>query len=273
MLRIDIKKLFIFGKYIMKFSSFYRRLKVGIFASITALAATSASATVVQFETPFGNFEVNLYDQTTPNTVANFLTYVNAEEYDNSFIHRSIPGFVVQGGGFLYNNEWPPGSVTALAPVVNEPVLSNVRGTIAMAKLGGDPNSATSQWFINLSDANAANLDIQNGGFTVFGEVVGDGMAIVDQIAGLTRYNLGGALAEIPLQNYDGVSDPDDTNLALITRISVIDSAVDSAANLNPPTNDLLVEPPSSSGGSSGGGSFGIAALLLLGITGFRRRN
>ncbi|TQV76962.1 peptidylprolyl isomerase [Aliikangiella marina] len=253
----------------MKLSKFCRRLKVGILASAAMFAASSASATIVQFETPLGNFEVNLYDQNTPITVGNFLTYVNAEDYDNTFIHRSIPGFVVQGGGFIYNNAWPADIISTFPPITNEPVYSNVRGTIAMAKLGGDPNSATAQWFINLSD-NSANLDVQNGGFTVFGEVMGDGMAIVDQIAALPRYNLGGALAEIPLQNYDGVSDPDETNLALVTRIRVIDAATDTAANLTPPTNDLLVTPPTS---SSGGGSLGISLLALLGLIGLRRRS
>jgi hypothetical protein len=110
----------------------------------------------------------------------------------------------VQGGGFrLRTNEIA--AVPTLAPVTNEPFFSNVRGTVAMAKLGNNPHSATSQWFINLSDKNADNLDDQNGGFTVFGVVLGNGMVVADAIASLPRYDatkdLGGAFGELPLRN------------------------------------------------------------------------
>ena len=83
----------------------------------------------------------------------------------------------------------------------NEPFISNIRGTIAMAKLGGDPNSATSQWFINLAD-NSANLDTQNGGFTVFGHVTGNGMSVADAIAMLNRVNVGSPFDALPVRDY-----------------------------------------------------------------------
>ncbi len=83
----------------------------------------------------------------------------------------------------------PPGNVFQNPAVTNEPELSNVRGTIAMAKLGTDPNSATNQWFISLAD-NSANLDVQNDGFTVFGIVMDNGMDIVDVIVALGRFDL-----------------------------------------------------------------------------------
>lgn len=160
--------------------------------------------TVVRFETTLGDFEVQLYDRSgpsrsTPLTVANFLAYVNAGTYDGSFIHRSIPGFVVQGGGFkLQEAVVSAEALPTNAPVQNEPGNSNVRGTIAMAKVGGDPDSATNQWFFNLAD-NSGNLDNQNEGFTVFGHVLGDGMDVVDAIAGIQTYNAGAPFDNLPL--------------------------------------------------------------------------
>lgn len=138
-----------------------------------------------------GVVDIILYEDATPATVANFLAYVNGSgqgAYDGAIIHRSIPGFVLQGGGYRSIGGSAFESVTDLAPVVNEPGLENVRGTLSMAKLGGDPNSATNEWFVSLAD-NRANLDFQNGGFSVFGRVAGDGMTVVDSIAALPRGN------------------------------------------------------------------------------------
>ncbi|MGK7899109.1 MAG: peptidylprolyl isomerase [Xenococcus sp. (in: cyanobacteria)] len=161
--------------------------------------------------------DVVLFDQIgegAPSTVQNFLNYVNSERYVNSIIHRSVPGFVVQGGGFTVdgladNQDNRANAVRDIPtdpPVVNEfsEQRSNLRGTIAMAKLGGDPNSATNQWFFNLAD-NSANLDSQNGGFTVFGEVLGqsdldnlDGIASVDIFDGRGAFGQG-AFQDLPL--------------------------------------------------------------------------
>lgn len=158
---------------------------------------------VVRFSSNVGEIDMELFDTDTPLTVANFLAYVNAGRYNQSFIHRSVPGFVIQGGGFGLNGTTVL-PVTTNAAVQNEPRISNQRGTVAMAKLGDAPNSATSQWFINLED-NAAILDNQNGGFTVFGRVVGNGMAVADRIAAFSTYNatvqLGGAFGEVPLKS------------------------------------------------------------------------
>jgi len=159
------------------------------------------NATTVKIQTSLGAIDVLLYDTAAPRTVANFLTYVNSGAYRNSFIHRSVPGFIIQGGGFVWDDasQTVPG-VSTNAPVANEfsASRSNRRGSIAMAKLGGDPNSATSQWFINLAD-NGSILDGQNGGFTVFGEVSTSGMAVVDAIARLPLVNAGGAFSELPI--------------------------------------------------------------------------
>ena len=141
---------------------------------------------VVVVETNLGNIPLELTPEFAPVTVPNFLRYVDEGLYVDSFIHRSAAlqdgsPFIIQGGGFFFyrSGESPVVSpVPTYDPIINEPNVSNVRGTIAMAKLGGDPNSATSQWFLNLSD-NGAILDDQNGGFTVFGRVVHDGMDVV----------------------------------------------------------------------------------------------
>ncbi|MEM9753958.1 MAG: peptidylprolyl isomerase [Planctomycetota bacterium] len=170
-------------------------------AALATLCATSATAeaTIVRFETVLGDIDVRLFDTATPASVANFLNYVTDGDYDDSFIHRAPPGFVLQGGGFRWlENDANVSSVPTDAPVVNEPGLSNLTGTLAYAKLGGDPNSATSGWFFSVGD-NSANLDFQNGGFTVFGSVVGDGLDVIDDLAALSLVNAGGAFTTLPV--------------------------------------------------------------------------
>lgn len=147
--------------------------------------------------------DIALYDQEKPITVANFLAYVKSGRHNNNFFHRSVPGFVVQGGGFKWNASNGVDAVETYEKIQNEPGISNIRGTVAMAKLGGDPNSATSQWFVNLAD-NSANLDGQNGGFTVFGRVVGNGMSVIDEVAALPRVNAGSPFDTLPVKDFSG---------------------------------------------------------------------
>ncbi|MBU2885926.1 peptidylprolyl isomerase [Gilvimarinus agarilyticus] len=248
------------------------------------LCASAALATTVQFQTVMGDFEVNLYDQDTPETVANFLEYVDSGAYENTFIHRSVPSFVVQGGGFSFDLD--NDSVSAIAtnePVVNEPVFANLRGTIAMAKIGSSPNSATSQWFFNLGN-NSANLDNQNEGFTVFGEVTGNGMAIVDAIADLARANFtpelfwdSGVFDVVPVRDYsqediDAETLPTEENIVLIQNIMVLDAAPDTAAGLNPTPTTATADSGSGGDGSGGGGSFGLRLLALLALGSLGRK-
>jgi peptidyl-prolyl cis-trans isomerase A (cyclophilin A) len=234
----------------------------------TAIFSLSSQATIVQMETNLGPIQINLYDEQTPATVANFLNYLNDGDYSNAIFHRSVNNFVIQGGGFAYNGTWPAEAIATNPVVINEPVFSNIRGTIGMAK-GSAVNSATNQWFINLSDSNSA-LDLDtNNAFTVFGEVV-DGMSVVDEISNITTFNEGGAFKEIPLQSYDGTNDPNETNLMIISSINIIDATVNSAANLNPTlTTRQEVTPTTPS--SSGGGSFGLFIFGLI-FMGFRNR-
>lgn len=144
-----------------------------------------APATIVEMQTNMGNIDIQLFDTITPKTVANFLSYVNSGAYDNSLIQRSVPGFIIQGGGYTWDNTNGVKTITTLAPVKNEYHKPNVAGTIAMAKQNNKPNSATDQWFFNLAN-NSANLNHQNGGFTVFGQVIGNGMQVVNAIAALS---------------------------------------------------------------------------------------
>lgn len=224
------------------------------------------AATTVQFQTVMGDFTVNLYDKTTPKTVANFLAYVNDNAYTNTVIHRSVSGFIVQGGGFKYVTTDKLEAITPKAAVENEPVYSNLRATISMAKTPNNPNSATNQWFINLAD-NAGNLDKQNGGFTAFGEVT-SGMDVVMAIAGLTRFNFNGSFTEIPLRDYSAADytakkPVTNQNFVIIERVIVLDASPDTAttAGLNPAKNTLITE---KSGGGSGRINF--LALCVLGL-------
>ena len=175
-------------------------LKRVVLAAFVVCAPSWALATMVRLDTVKGQIDIVLYDEATPKTVANFLAYVRRGAYDNSFFHRLVKGFVLQGGGFTTP---PVAKIPTDPPVPNEfsTSRSNVRGTVAMAKLGSDPNSATSEWFVNLAN-NAANLDNQNGGFTVFGRVTTPGMAVVDGFAGMVTQSVtgcNGAFGSLPL--------------------------------------------------------------------------
>ena len=160
----------------------------------------------VQLMTNFGEIALDMRPDVAPLTVANFLDYAVNGDYDNVIFHRLATNFVLQGGGYstpstTFTSSAQFTDVPANAPVVNEFNLSNVRGTVAMAKLGGDPDSATNEFFFNLND-NSLNLDAQNGGFTVFAEVI-DMTVIDDIVAASSLVNAGGAFNTLPLMNTD----------------------------------------------------------------------
>lgn len=194
---------------------------LGAAALLLGLSTVSMNATAqtyVCFETSAGDICMDLLPEVAPATVANFLNYVHGGDYANTLVHRSEPGFVIQGGGYVLNGN-AVGTVQADAPVRNEFARSNVRGTVGMAKLGSDPNSATSQWFFNLADN--IGLNSTNGGFTVFAEVV-TGMNIVDRIAGYATFNLSGSLgdafARTPATAPAGTTSLDIAELILVRR-------------------------------------------------------
>ncbi len=165
------------------------------------LEVPGVTGQIVILESDLGNIPLEMLSNDAPKTVTNFLSYVNDNSFDNSIIHRSVPGFIIQGGGFKATI--PVDTVPEKSAVVNEYKLSNLRGTVAMAKIGGDPNSATNGWFINLAD-NSENLNNQNGGFTVFAKVIGSGMDVADAIEKLPRYNFGSPFDNFPLERLLG---------------------------------------------------------------------
>lgn len=137
---------------------------------------------------------IALFDTATPRTTANFLNYVFNGNYDGTYVHYALSGFIIQGGGFgaasatAAPNEWA--AVGRRTAVFNEPGIPNFRGTISMAKTTGVRDGASSEWFFNVGNENPAHLDYQNGGFTPFGAVVGGrSMFIVDTTANLSKGN------------------------------------------------------------------------------------
>jgi cyclophilin family peptidyl-prolyl cis-trans isomerase len=158
----------------MSLFTLHRRFAVLIIASFFAFSLVQAG-TLAQFRTVFGDIEVELYDQDKPVTVQNFIRYVQSGRYTNEFSHRLQPGFVLQGGGFtLYTNTIS--AIPTYPPITNEfnvgRPFSNIYGTIAMAKIGGDTNSATSQWFFNLTNNAFLDAPDTNNLFVVFGHVI-----------------------------------------------------------------------------------------------------
>jgi peptidyl-prolyl cis-trans isomerase A (cyclophilin A) len=154
---------------------------------------------VVVMETTMGTVKIELFTGKAPITAKNFLDYAKSGFFDGTIFHRVVAGFVVQGGGYTENMTPKP----TRSGIQNESKngLKNLRGTLSMARYD-DPNSATSQFFINLNDN--SNLDPSGGdwGYAVFGKVV-EGMDVVDKIAAVktaTRNVMGTPFQNVPLQ-------------------------------------------------------------------------
>jgi len=183
--------------------------------------------------------DVELFDDATPLTVNNFINYINNGKYNGSFFNRSVQNFIIQAGGFTFRPTLPDDSLQPVdaegsllktvplessSPVKNEydlTTVTNVRGTLAMAKIPFNPDSATSEWFINLAD-NRENLDNQNGGFTVFGKIIDNGISIADTIVLLPTHPsavnvLGAAFSALPVTGYTFGDPILEENLALIS--------------------------------------------------------
>ncbi|MCY0965837.1 peptidylprolyl isomerase [Oceanospirillaceae bacterium G-43] len=142
---------------------------------------SQAEPVLVRLETNMGNIDLSLDRDKAPVSVDNFLTYVKSDQYNQTLFHRVIAGFMIQGGGYDTNMR----QKATLPPIKNEADngLSNLRGTIAMARTS-NPNSATSQFFINVVDNRFLDHGTRDFGYAVFGKVT-SGMDVVDAIAGV----------------------------------------------------------------------------------------
>lgn len=148
--------------------------------AVTLLASFAVHAQTVKLSTSAGDIVLELDAAKAPKTVDNFVRYVKAGQYNGTVFHRVIPGFMIQGGGMTADLKEKP--TRAPIPLESRNGLSNLRGSVAMARTG-DPDSATSQFFINVADnerLDAANARDGNG-YAVFGKVV-SGMDVVDKI-------------------------------------------------------------------------------------------
>ncbi len=160
----------------------------------TASETASAALPSVKVVTSKGPFVLQLRPDAAPKTVENFLEYVRDGFYDNTVFHRVIPGFMIQGGGFTNDLTRKP----TQDPIVNEakPTLKNLRGSIAMARTSA-PDSATSQFFINVVNNGFLDAGVRGAGYAVFGKVT-EGMGVVDAIAGVDTKNARG-MADVPV--------------------------------------------------------------------------
>jgi len=207
-----------------------------------ALAGFSGAlhAQTLRFNTSLGGIDVVLTPSITPQTVANFMSYVNSGEYNNTIFHRSLNAennptasgsanfYLIQGGGFIIKNHLPY-QFQPNNPIANEYSQSNVRGTIAMALTGSDINSATDEWYFNDSD-NSAALNAQS--FTVFGSVANNpGLAVMDAINNLQTYTFDN-FADFPFTaNYVAGKTPTDSNYVYVNSIVPITPAFTGVAN------------------------------------------
>lgn len=169
--------------------------KIGFSVALILLANQAFANTDMQIKTNLGNIKIELYDDKAPVTVKNFKSYVNSQFYNGTIFHRVIPGFMIQGGGFDSNMK----EKATQPSIVNEASngLKNSRGTLAMARTN-DPNSASSQFFINVANNDFLNKAAGNPGYAVFGKVT-EGLDIVDKIVN-TPTGTVGMYQDVPKQ-------------------------------------------------------------------------
>jgi peptidyl-prolyl cis-trans isomerase A (cyclophilin A) len=165
----------------------FKQFSLGV--TLVAINAVAFAAnTHMQIKTSAGNIDIELFNDKAPISAKNFENYVKANFYNGTIFHRVIPGFMIQGGGMDATMNEKPNR----PPIKNESYngLKNDRGTLAMARTN-QPDSATSQFFINVADNTFLNKAPMNPGYAVFGKVT-NGLDIVDKIAAVPtgRYGM-----------------------------------------------------------------------------------
>jgi cyclophilin family peptidyl-prolyl cis-trans isomerase len=190
--------------------------------SVTPATSQAPVNQEVVFHTNLGDIVIELFAD-MPITTANFLNYVVNDRYDGTFFHRSVPNFVIQGGGYSFDGT-NTNTVAAFAPITNEYSAAhpNALGTISMARTS-DLNSATSQFFFNTVDNSSSLVN-----YAVFGQVLqglttgGNTTGTINQIAGLPIYNAGSPFDQLPLRNYSGSGGITTANLVTLISADVL---------------------------------------------------
>ncbi|MDA3500222.1 MULTISPECIES: peptidylprolyl isomerase [Acinetobacter] len=161
--------------------------KLFLATSLVLASSQLFANTIIDMKTSMGNIEIELFNDKAPVSAKNFESYVKSNFYAGTIFHRVIPGFMIQGGGMDANMI----EKATKAPIINEANngLKNARGTLAMARTN-DPNSATSQFFINVADNSFLNRSAMDAGYAVFGKVT-KGMNVVDKIVNVPTGNYG----------------------------------------------------------------------------------
>jgi cyclophilin family peptidyl-prolyl cis-trans isomerase len=177
-------------------------MRKSLFAVILGLSGTVALAAdkipahpLVLVETTMGSFKLELDSRAAPLTVRHFVSLVESGFYDGLIFHRVIPGFMAQGGGYTPGLKLKEDDATI--PNESGNGISNMRGTIAMARTG-DPHSANSQFFINVADNNRLDPGNNRWGYAVFGYVI-EGMDVVDEIVAVQTGPQGNLQSDVPL--------------------------------------------------------------------------
>lgn len=176
--------------------SFFKHFStLALLSFISTTSFADDNKPVVVMETTAGTMTIELFDKKAPITVKNFLEYVDSGFYNGTIFHRVIPNFVLQGGGFTKEMDKKPVN----APIKNESDngLRNEKGTLSMARMP-DPDSASSQFFVNLRMNN--NLDYRSGqhGYAVFGKVI-EGLDVMEKIA-RTQTGQVGPYSDVPVE-------------------------------------------------------------------------